>query len=649
MCGIAGILGKINDKNIASLNAMSKAMTHRGPDGGGTWFSTPDLSGNGCLIAHRRLSVLDLSQIADQPMIDPDTKNALVFNGEIYNFLEIRKQLELGGEKFKSSGDTEVLLRFISRFGSDAVSQLRGMYSFALWNTENRTLFVARDPLGIKPFYYVSNQDQNGDWTFIFASEVRALLASGLISEAELDPTAIESIVWNGFVTGPNTIVKQCKSLLPGESAILKNGERNIKKQFYWDASKKANQELISISDFKEELFRSVQIHLHSDVPVGVFLSSGIDSSALANIAQKVSTNPVHTFTLTFNEQNYNEGVISSKIAQAIGTIHHEIPLTEAQFISELPKAIESLDQPSFDGINCYFLSAAIRKAGIIVALSGTGGDELFGGYTTFRDLPKMSILLSVLEHLPKSSYTLLTEILRKAFHPSILGALLPKRLSKLPLMLESGSNLVRLYQIAYALFLPDFQKQLLASNDFSAGTKFGLSEEFWKFLSKDTKGHSVLSEISTLEQRIFLGERLLKDADSTSMASSLELRVPLVDSVLFEKANRLSESDRYLPIRTKKILRNIGLEGLDPALFNRPKQGFVLPFDSWIQKDLGKVMDETLTNTELISSIGLNPITVLSLWKSFQRKESGIYWSRIWAIFCLLKWCQRYELRFRY
>ncbi len=644
MCGIAGIIGRISDANRAALQRMGSAMQHRGPDGSGTWTSTPDENGNGCLLIHRRLSILDLTTCASQPMVDPVTGQTIIFNGEIYNYLEIRSELEKLGQRFQSTGDTAVMLRELSLHGVDSVSKLRGMFAFALWDDQSRKLTLARDPHGIKPLYVCFSREttQSNEWSMIFASEIRAMLASGLLPSAKVDPESVASIVWNGFVTSPNTIVKNVSSLWPGEWMRVDSSGHIAQRKTYWKIPNEQSHDADS-NRFAQTLADSVQHHLCSDVPLGVFLSSGVDSSAVANHAQKTSQTAINTFTLAFEEKEYNEGEWAAKIAGAIGTQHHQLLLTESIFINQLDKACDSLDQPSFDGINSYYMSKAVRDAGLVVALVGTGGDELFGGYRTFREIPKLLRMAERTGLIPHAIKKLGSRIVSRLMTGGGEGVGPQTRWAKLPAMVSANDDIIELYQLCYAIFLPDFQRKLLA--DGIEPLKNGLTQSMESRLRDEIKNCSTLSAISALEQRLFLGERLLRDADAASMAVSIETRLPLVDHLLTTQANRLPEADRYHPIGRKQMLRSAGLIGLDPQLFDRPKSGFVIPFDRWIKAGLGKAMDDLMRDATAARNAGLNPQTVTELWDAYLSGQPGMYWSRVWAIYMLIRWCQKHGL----
>jgi asparagine synthase (glutamine-hydrolysing) len=367
-----------------------------------------------------------------------------------------------------------------------------------------------------------------------------------------------------------------------------------------------------------------------------------VDSSAVASLAQRASDTPVHTFTLAFEEAEYNEGHVARQVANAIGTQHQEVVLTEERFVSQLDAALDSLDQPTFDGLNAYYMSRAVREAGLKVALVGTGGDELFGGYTSFRDLPALMRWSRATRWMPLA---LQVAVARRAAEAMgrVPGAVPPQtRWAKLPDMVRRGSDLLALYQFAYALFLPDFQRELLV-DPAAGGLVEGLTAPVHARLALATRSRSPLSAISVMEQRLFLGERLLRDNDAASMAASIEQRLPLVDQVLFEAIDRLPDGLRYRPLRRKELLRRVGLGGLDPALFERPKSGFVLPYDRWIRLGLSTVIDATLRDPDAVRPTGLHPDAVLRLWKAFLEGAPGIYWSRVWALFVLIRWCHRH------
>ena len=574
-------------------------------------------------------------------MVDPVTGHVVVFNGEIYNFRDLRRRLVAEGQEFQSTGDTAVMLRALGLHGPGAVSWLRGMFAFACWDPKQRRLLLARDPLGIKPLYLARSSDPGAGWSVAFASELRALLASGLLGTPHLDPQAVASGVWNGFVVGPGTAVKGVDLLWPGRLIEFDGVGKEIRQEDFWRIPDRAPDPTMDEDGLAAILEEGLRLHLASDVPLAVFLSGGVDSSVMANLAQRAAQSPIHTFTLAFEEQELNEGPIARRIAAAIGTQHHEVVLTEGRFVENLEAALDSLDQPTFDGLNAYYMSHAIRAAGFTVALSGTGGDELFGGYTSYRDLPVLQRWSRRAAWVPRglqvAAARLATWPLRRS------GEAVPPqtRWAKLPEMVRHGDDLLALYQLAYALFLPGFQRELLAPG-FAEALADGLPSAMRQRIIAETRARTPLSAISVMEQRLFLGERLLRDNDVASMASSLEQRVPLVDQVLFESVDRLPDRARYRPLGRKAMLRRIGLRGLDPALFERPKSGFVLPFDRWIRRGLKDAMDQTLRDPQAIAPAGLDPAAVERLWRAFLDGAPGMYWSRVWSVYVFIRWCHR-------
>lgn len=643
MCGIAGILGRVNEANQAALRRMGAALAHRGPDADGFWTSTPDARGYGCLLAHRRLAILDLTTAAAQPMTDPRGQT-IIFNGEIYNYQDLRRDLAAEGQTFGSSGDTEVLLRLLATQGHRALSKLRGMFALALWDDAKRTLLFARDPLGIKPLYVCRNPqfDDDQEWSLLFASEVRAILAAGLLRSPKLDTDAVASVVWNGFVMGPGTAVHGIESVAPGELRLLDGRGNLTQRESFWSIPS-VDSGSATADELRSALRESVRLHLASDVPLGVFLSGGIDSSAVAHLAQQSSDRPIHTFTLAFEEQAYNEAPHARAVAAAIGTEHQEVVLSERQFVASLEAALDSLDQPTFDALNSYYISKAVREAGLTVALVGTGGDELFGGYSSFRHVPSLRRWARRASWVPQSAKVGAARVVAAAVSSRAGAVAAQTRWAKLPDLVRAGDDLVRLYQLSYALFLPDFQAQLLDGTAARTDVRLGLPPAMHQRLQRETNGRSPLAALSVLEQRCFLGERLLRDIDAASMAVALETRLPLVDQVVLETVVRLPDELRYQPLGRKQILRDVALSGLDPRLFERPKRGFEMPFGAWARRSLGSRMDAVMRDPLLAAKAGLCGEAVARLWQAFQDGAPGLYWSRVWALYVLLRWCDRH------
>lgn len=642
MCGIAGIIGAPTDANRAALRRMTDAMRLRGPDAEGFWESPADPGGHAVMFGHRRLSILDLSEHGAQPMVHPASGDAIVLNGEIYNFQALRAQLPDAPAALQSSGDTAVLLRMLAAHGEGALPRLRGMFAFAFWNKATGELLIARDPMGIKPLYFAANPAGADDWSFAFASEVRPLLASRLIRAPRLNPRAVSSVLWNGFTVAPETAVAGIESLLPGEAMWLDGQGRVIRRFSYWRHPEPHQGPAATQEEVETALIGSVRAHMISDVPLGIFLSGGIDSSAVANLAKRAGAAEINSFTLVFEEADRNEAFFARQVADAIGTRHQEILLTQQSFLDRLETALDSLDQPSFDGLNSYFMSRAVRDAGFKVALVGTGGDELFGGYQSFADLPRLHAGLGALP----SVFT--------KHAASVAGALLGRpsrgyppqtRWAKLPAMIERGGSLLGHYQLAYALFLPRTQRALLHESIRGEFLPDGLPALRREAMLAEIQARAPLDAVSVMEHRMFLGERLLRDTDAASMAASLETRLPFVDTELLPVVNRMDTRDRFLPLKTKRALRQAGLKGLDPKMFERPKSGFELPFNRWLRSSLGEEVGGTLLDAPLVASAGLQPEEVARLWRAFSAGARGLYWTRIWALYALVRWVRVHRI----
>lgn len=648
MCGIAGAFGFIDERVRAGVRRMHDAQIHRGPDGEGVWASIPENEQQGVILAHRRLAIIDLSEAGAQPMHDPATGNVVVYNGEIYNFSEVRSELAALGHEFSSASDTEVILKAYAEWGLDCLAKLRGMFALAIWDGRRQELQLARDRLGIKPLYVSWIMGEAGRRTLLFASELRAMLASGLV-ERRIDPVGLSTYFWNGFVVGPSTLIRgveefpagSCQSLTHSIVRDIGAGDETPKPARFWrlpapDGGK------VTRNDLRDVLLRSVSSHLVSDVPLGVFLSGGIDSSSLAALASRAAPGAVHTFNIAFEESDYDEAPFAEAVAKALGTEHQTVRLRRSDFASHLTAALASIDQPTFDAINTYFVSKAVREAGVTVALAGTGGDELFGGYRSFEELPRIMAWNRRMAALPAPLLRRLGYSAGRIRSGAVRGFPPQTRWGKLGDVLAARDDLVALYQVSYGLFTEDFLRELAVD---TPAAQHGLAPGTADELRALVDGSPALGAISNLELSMFIGQRLLRDTDAASMAVSLEVRVPLLDHAVVEAAAGLSESERYLPLRRKQILRDVALDGLDPGLFERPKSGFVMPFDVWCRDSLKIEMDETLRDARLCERVGLDPGAVARLWDSFLSGSPGLYWSRPWSLFVLLDWCRKQEV----
>lgn len=638
MCGIAGAVGSLDDRVLRAVAAASESQAHRGPDADGFWQSDPRegaAARPGAAFAHRRLAIIDLSRDGIQPMHDPVTGNTVCFNGEIYNFRSLRAELEAEGSVFTTKTDTEVILKAYARWGDACLTRLRGMFAFALWDARTRRTLLARDRLGIKPLYVA---DLGGTTRVLqFASEVRALLAGGLVS-ARIDPRGLETYLWNGFVTGPCTLIQGIRSLGRGCRMWVSDTGEILEEERFWTLPAPGNGDAERLGCVLTE---AVELHLTSDVPLGVFLSGGIDSSVLAALATKASRCRIRTFNISFDEAEYDESLHAREVAEQLQTDHVEIRLTQERFARDLHDSLASLDQPTFDGINTYFVSRAVREAGITVALSGAGGDELFGGYRSFVDIPRASRWARSLAAFPEPLLRGLAAGVARA-KLGRAGSVPPQtRWGKLGDALSTRGRLMDLYQVSYGLFSSSFIEELRASPA-SGETDFGLTNERRAELAAALYGVGELQSISLLELACFVGERLLRDTDTTSMANSLEVRVPLLDHEVVEAATAVASDARYQPLGRKQLLRDIGLGGLDRSQFERKKAGFELPLEPWSKASLSGEIESCFGDATRMAAVGVDPTAVGRLWSAYKSGAPGLYWSRIWALFVLADWATR-------
>ncbi len=640
MCGIAGAVGTIDPEIEHAVRTMVDAQTHRGPDDMGVYRSD---GSPGVVLGFRRLAIMDLSADGHQPMIDPQGRNAVVFNGEIYNFAELRQELTTAGASFRSTGDTEVLLKAYSRWGSAAVARLRGMFAFALHDTQRREVFLARDRLGIKPLYHATVTRPGGS-VLLFASELRALLATGLFPR-RLDAVGLASYLWNGFVVGPATAAQGISLLGPGHMLRVSIDTPVARPEKYWSlrpADPKPAEE--ALDGLKQALRVAARQHLVSDVPLGVFLSGGIDSSAVTALAVREGGRRIKTFHVGFEEAGFDESVYARRVAEALGTEHMELRLTQDRFQTDLDGALGSLDQPTFDAINTFFVSRLVREAGFTVALAGTGGDELFGGYDSFRDLPRGRVAARAARPFPK----LLLSAAARAFARVKLGRpgeVPPQtRWGKLADLLATRGDMVGLYQASYGLFTRAFLDDL-ADGAVLASAPIGMPPERAVACADMIRGLTPLAAVGALELSLFIGERLLRDTDSASMATSLEVRVPLLDHEVVEAAQAVPDPVRFSPLGRKQLLRTLAMPDLPPEIFDRPKAGFVLPIEVWAKDRLAGQIEDLFADRALVESVGLHFEALGRLWRAFRAGAPGIYWSRVWAPFVLLHWCRQHRI----
>jgi asparagine synthase (glutamine-hydrolysing) len=628
---------------------MAAAMQHRGPDDDG--FLLNDGRAPGLALGMRRLSIIDL-KTGSQPVWNETRDVAVIFNGELYNYRELRERLVLSGHRFNTQSDTEILVHAWEEWGEDCLDELRGMFALALLDLRKRyatapLLFLARDPLGIKPLYYTQTNEG-----FAFASEVRALLAGGMAPK-QLSQDALTSYFLFGSVSEPVTLLDGVFSLPPGHRMLLYVPERRRmpRARAWWDATRSpAAKDARTTRDFASATKRlrpllqeAVRAHLIADVPVGLFLSSGLDSSAIAALAGRERAG-ICSFTLSFPGTAYDEAPLARSIAKHCGTQHREIPLGGDAVVSRLDEAVSALDQPSMDGINTYFVSWAAREAGLKVALSGIGGDELFGGYATFTDTPQIMRLIRMAWFVPAP--------LRKAVAPllnaAIAGRSSPDAARKAIAAWLSPDALPHSYFFTRGLFPVGAELSRLMEPRFrpSSVAADGVTlEPTWVgWLERAADGARKLERmgsVSWLEMRCYMASTLLRDTDSVSMARSLEVRVPLLDTPLVEFVGALPDAARRRDGTAKALLTDAIGDLLPQEILAQKKRTFTLPWEQWLRGPLRKRLEASFADIAPGLAPHIRADGVREVWSAFLAGKTS--WSRPWSIYALNEWCRRH------
>ena len=549
---------------------MRDEMVTRGPDGMGLYYE-----GGPVALVHRRLSILDLSECGRQPMTTPDGRYTITFNGEIYNFRELRDRLRNEGVMFRSDGDTEVLLHLFARYGTSFVHELRGMFALGIWDDHERRLVLATDPFGIKPIYY-----SWADGTLRFASQVRALLRCPSVDTSASAAGHTGFFLW-GSVPEPHTLYQGIRALGAGGLMVVENdGEIRTSR---WirvrdelataSAAGSRMKEADAAGLLREAMGDTVRHHLVSDVPVSVFLSAGLDSTTLAAHAQEQASLPVQTVTLAFREfegQAIDESVLAQRFANEYGTDHRKVVVDGGSFHDEILPMMRSMDQPSIDAINTYFVSRAAASTGAKVVLSGVGGDELFGGYESFSQVPKAARSFGWARAVPP---------LGVGVRGLTSGFFRNRRKPKMAGLLEYGSSLGGAYLLRRALFMPWELKGLLNSDILEAG----LPElDTVNALNATVQGiESSRLAVSALEAEWYMRNMLLRDSDWASMAHSIELRTPLVDIDLWRQVAPLLAAQEGVG---KRDMARTPSHPLPDEILNRKKTGFQIPLHDWLQ-----------------------------------------------------------------
>lgn len=627
MCGIFGILNRDGSISQNTIDDAARTLAHRGPDDSGTTVIDTRLGQLG--FAHTRLSIIDLSPLGHQPMRDPVTGNCIVYNGEIYNFRKLRSELESAGHRFQSHSDTEVILAAYHAWGEASFPRLRGMFAFALWDDSRQRLLLARDPMGIKPLYYF-----RADKNFVFASEVRTLLQTGLVPR-QLDPNGLFSFLAFGSVYEPRTIVDGVSAVPAGH--VLSVDQERVKVREFWSplpapedsalqpsTSADASAAVGALPDLVRD---AVLSHLVSDVPVGVFLSGGIDSSSLVGIMSQAGVR-ASTFSLVFKEEEFSEAEYSRAIARRFATDHHEIMVSEQDALASLPEALRAMDQPTIDGINTWLVSAKARAAGVKVALTGLGADEMFAGYSNFRRVPQMERVAARFSQLP--------DAVRKPVAASIaLAAEKSDRGRKLSALAQDPSG-THPYFLARALFTSDERNAL-----YSAGCESEESEleSLEQTSLAACQRLDPINRVSYLESACYMRNTLLRDSDCMSMAHGLELRVPFLDPALVQTCFRIPGEGKLRGDPPKTLLlSSLGVE-LPHEIVHRQKRGFTLPFERWMRAEMRPPIEGALQRESMLDRY-LTPHAVTDVWNRFLAGQTS--WSRPWSLFVLQNWCDR-------
>ncbi|MFQ5673005.1 MAG: asparagine synthase (glutamine-hydrolyzing) [Nitrospinales bacterium] len=632
MCGIAGIL-TLGEKTQAepdydqALKRMLNSLGHRGPDDRGEEkISLAD--GQTLHLGHRRLSIIDLSSLGHQPMSRKQSALWISTNSEIYNYRELREELR-PKHHFRSQSDTEVLLAAYEEWGVNCLEKLRGMFAFAIWDASRQRLFLARDRLGIKPLYYYSGKD-----CFVFASEVRAIRDSK-IPRTALDPTGLYHYLSFGRLQAPETLLSSIRELKPARYLLLRPQDGKIEENEYWRPTKPSTVIPLG-SNIKEEIGRrlveSVRLRLVSDVPVGSFLSGGIDSSAISGLASDLSDIPIKTLSIVFKEKEFDESEYSSLVAHEFGTDHHCLPLEESDLLDALPTAIAAMDQPTVDGVNTYLISRCARESGLKVVLSGLGGDELFAGYDSFRILPLLMRWEKKMRALPRLLQNLAGWGIEKLFP-------LSDKNTKMAHFITGKTNGRHLYYLYRALFCENQIEGLLADKEMVlSGLKNQL--EISEALMERLGPLSVVDQISYLELTHYMSNMLLRDTDMMSMAHGLEVRVPLIDQLLVELMFSLPGHLKLNAAKPKPLLVDSLPHKLPDAVVLRKKMGFTLPFEQWMHTRLKDEMESVLLTPVAPLKGILSEPAVARVWRNFL--DGQVSWARPWSLYILKKWVER-------
>lgn len=625
MCGICGIVN-LDDSDasdhVEAVERMCQAMRHRGPDD-----QAVETIGAAC-IGQRRLSIIDISSRGRQPFVSVAKDVCLSANGEIYNFKSYRADLKKAGCIFQSSSDSEVILHGYKVDGIAVTNKLRGMFAFAIFDKANRLTFLARDRQGIKPLYYHLDEKH-----LIFASDLLAIIRSGLI-ESRLNYTALDQYLVFGVVPEPNTLIRGIKMLPPAHRLIAQGGKAKIQPYWQWpQPSRDVFNIHSSRKDIRYLLEDSVKVHLQSDVPLGVFLSGGIDSTVVAILAAKNTSLPLQTFSIGFEDGKkcLDERSTARTTAEILQTDHHEIVLAGWQVENEFLNIISHMQQPSFDGINSYFISKVTREAGIKVALSGLGGDELFGGYETYKYLPRWGNFVGLWRSMPLALKRHILGIIKYC-------ARNPYRREKI-LRLADVFSFTDLYALVRANGWPQAHESLYSRN-FLQQSRINIAGENPLSCLHGIAGvGNYWQKTQKLEMTNYMTWRLLRDTDAMSMAHSLEVRVPLIDDNLVDYVLALPAGWHKASGWPKKLLVDSMRDLLPEHILDRPKQGFQLPMDVWMKGRLKPLIEHAFSKKKIRERGIFNENALIALWQQFESDK--LPYEYVWKFVALELWMQ--------
>ena len=616
MCGIAGFVDPSVPAGAReeSVGRMCAAMVHRGPDDAGM------ATRGAATLGMRRLAIFDPVN-GHQPMVTPDGRFTLVFNGAIYNFRELQDDLEGQGWFFRTHCDTEVLLAALAVWGRPALARLRGMYAFALWDGADETLLLARDPFGIKPLYYTHYRDR-----LVFASEASALLASGT-NAGEIDPRAVSEYLSFLAVPAPRTIYRGVRMLEAGETLLFRGGKAERAPTWAFPAGSAGAEVSATREDFvrglRARLDDSIRAHVLADVPVGAFLSGGLDSAVVAGLMARVGGATLKTFSIGFEEDGFSEADDAEASAKFFGSVHHTRILTGDEVARDIDRIVDALDQPTGDGINTYYVSQTAQQGGVKAALSGLGGDELFGGYPLFRQVPALARRLPLWRRLPAPLRAAVAALVRTR----------GTRGRKLADILAHARDAHEVASLGRRVFPEATAAAILAADVRETLARQPPFHPQLENLRAQVPANDLFALVSAWELRTYMADVLLLDSDVMSMRHSLELRVPFIDRPLIEwlwaQPSRFKEDRR----RPKSVLCEATADVLPPGLMNRRKRGFTFPFAIWMRTSLRPFLEDTFSAPSVARSGLFSVPAVQALWGGFMAGGENREWSRLWSL----------------